>query len=78
MPSTAIRRFHYRPESRELEIVFITGRRYLYANVPLSTVDGFHAASSKGGYFNRHIRDHYSYRELDPVFDRDWRKSRIS
>lgn len=67
MPSTVIRRFDYRPVRRELEITFTTGRRYLYSDVPGKAVEEFRAASSKGVYFNRHIRDHYRYRELDPV-----------
>lgn len=64
MPSTVIRRFDYRPERRELEITFTTGRRYLYSDVPEQAVDQFRAAFSKGAHFNRCIRDHYPYREL--------------
>ena len=64
MPSTVIRHFTYRPETRELEVLFVTGRRYLYADVPPGEVESFRAAYSKGSYFNRHIRDRYRYREL--------------
>lgn len=64
MPSTVIRRFDYRPEARELEILFTTGRRYVYSDVPEKEVERFRVAFSKGVYFNRHIRDHYAYREL--------------
>lgn len=64
MPSTVIRRFEYRPEARELEIIFTTGRRYLYSDVPEETVRQFRSAYSKGVYFNRHIRDSYHYREV--------------
>ena len=64
MPSTVIRRFDYRPETRELLIIFTTGRRYLYSDVPEEEVRGFRSAFSKGAYFNRRIRDHYCYREL--------------
>jgi hypothetical protein len=67
MPSTVIRRFHYHPDARELEIIFTTGRRYLYSDVPQEAVDEFRAAFSKGVHFNRHIRDRYDCRELDPV-----------
>ena len=67
MPSTVIRRFHYRPDSRELEIIFTTGRRYLYSDVPQEAVDDFRAAFSKGVHFNRFIRDRYAFRELDPI-----------
>lgn len=65
MPSTAIRSFRYRPEKRELEVTFITGRRYVYADVPTGTVEGFRAASSKGTFFNAQIRNRFGYRELE-------------
>ena len=64
MPSTVIKRFDYRPGAQELEVLFVTGRRYLYANVPPEAVDAFRAAFSKGSHFNRHIRDKYPCREL--------------
>jgi hypothetical protein len=64
MPSTVIKRFDYRPNSGELEILFVTGRRYVYSGVPAEEVDALKAAFSKGTYFNRHIRDHYAYREM--------------
>lgn len=67
MPSTVIRRFDYRPETRELEVVFTTGRRYLYSNVPEQAVSRFRAAFSKGVHFNRYIRDRYPCRRLDAV-----------
>ena len=64
MPSTVIKHFDYRPQARELDILFVTGRRYLYADVPPAAAEAFRAAFSKGSYFNRHIRDRYACREL--------------
>jgi hypothetical protein len=64
MPSTVIRRFDYRPETRELEVLFVTGRRYLYADVPPEEAEAFRAAFARGVHFNRHIRDRYPCREL--------------
>ena len=64
MPSTVIRRFEYRPESRELEVLFVTGRRYVYAEVPLEEAEAFRAAFAKGVHFNRFIRDRFAHREL--------------
>lgn len=66
MPSTVIRRFEYRPEARELEILFTTGRRYVYFDVPQEAVDDFRSAFAKGVHFNRYIRDRFTCRELDP------------
>jgi hypothetical protein len=67
MPSTVIRRFHYRPKIQELEIVFTTGRRYVYSAVPQQAADDFRAAFAKGVHFNRYIRDCYVCRELEPL-----------
>jgi hypothetical protein len=67
MPSTVIRRFMYVPETRELTIEFVTGRRYIYSDVPKVDVDEFRAAFSKGEHFNRHIRNSYPCRELTPA-----------
>jgi len=64
MPSTVIKRFEYRPETRELEVLFVTGRRYLYADVPVEEAEAFRSAFAKGVYFNRHIRDRYAHHEL--------------
>ena len=67
MPSSVIRRFIYVPESRELTVEFVSGRRYVYSRVPAEDVDAFRAAFSKGSHFNRHIRDHFVCRELAPA-----------
>ena len=67
MPSTVIRRYHYHPARRELEIIFVSGRRYLYSDVPEEAMQNFRAAFSKGSHFNRYIRDCYPCREIDPV-----------
>lgn len=67
MPSTIIRAFDYRSESRELEVLFTTGRRYLYRDVPPQAAEAFRAAFSKGRHFNARIRNHYPYKELEPA-----------
>lgn len=67
MPSTVIRRFDYRAETRELEIQFTTGRRYLYSGVPEEAARQFRGAFAKGVHFNRYIRDRFPFRELDPI-----------
>ena len=67
MPSTVIRRFDYRDDRRELWIEFVTGRAYIYSNVPASVVQALRAAPSKGRYFNAHIRDHFAFREVTEV-----------
>jgi hypothetical protein len=64
MPSTVIRSFGYTPDNRELEVTFVTGRRYVYSEVPSDVAKGLRAAFSKGSYFNRRIRDRYLCREI--------------
>jgi hypothetical protein len=64
MPSTAIRHFNYDAERELLMIEFITGRRYLYAGVPADVHEAMRRAISKGGFFNRRIRDRYPFAEL--------------
>ena len=68
MPSTAIRSFSYDEQRRQLQVTFVTGRRYLYSGVPGEEAERFRAAFSKGRYFNAHIR-HYPCRQLEPATD---------
>jgi hypothetical protein len=64
MPSTVIRAVEYRPESGELEVLFTTGRRYVYRDVPPEAAEAFRAARIKGVHFNRRIRGRYRFSEL--------------
>jgi hypothetical protein len=64
MPSTVISRFVHDPDTGDLIVEFTTGRVYVYAHMPTDEVAAFRAAFSKGSYFNHHIRDHYSFREI--------------
>ena len=64
MPSTVIRKFDYRPNERELIVHFVSGRRYVYLDVPESEVEAMRSAFSKGRHFNLHIRDRYRFRDL--------------
>ena len=68
MPSTVIRAFDYRPDERQLEILFTTGRRSLYHDVPPEAAQALRSAFSKGRHFNTRIRDRYRYTELtEPI-----------
>ncbi len=64
MPSTVIRRFDYSPQRRELVVEFVTGRRYVFLDVPEEEVAEMRSAFAKGRYFNAHIRDRYAAREI--------------
>jgi hypothetical protein len=66
MPSTAIRNLFYVPKKHELWVTFVSGRRYVYADVPADVFDAFKAAESRGAFFNHEIRDCYEFREIAP------------
>ena len=61
MPSTAIRDFHYDAAEHRLDVQFVSGRRYSYFDVPEQLAAEMTRASSKGGFFNRSIRDRYRF-----------------
>jgi lysyl-tRNA synthetase class 2 len=61
MPSSVIRSFDYDPEERRLDILFVTGRRYSYHDVPARIVAAMRAAGSKGRFFNTRIRDQFAF-----------------
>ena len=61
MPSSVIRSCHYDPVDRHLDLVFLSGRRYRYHDVPEVTYDSMRRAFSKGEYFNAHIRQQFRY-----------------
>jgi hypothetical protein len=64
MPSAVIRAFKYDEESQTLLIVFQSGRRYEYLDVPAELVKELRGAFAKGEFFNQRIRSRYGYREL--------------
>jgi len=64
MPSTVIRRFVYDPAARELWIEFVTGRRYVYKEVPETVAEALRSAFAKGIYFNSRIRDKFKSRDV--------------
>jgi hypothetical protein len=63
MPSTVIRSILYRPEARELEVLFTTGRSYVFHDVPPEAAEDFRAARIKGRHFNARIRGRYRFSE---------------
>ena len=66
MPSTVIRSIDYRAETRELDVLFTTGRRYLFHDVPPEAAEAFRRARIKGRHFNSRIRGCYRFSEALP------------
>ena len=61
MPSSVIRSFDYDAAAHRLDIRFVSGRLYSYLDVPEGVADAMRRATSKGGFFNRRIRDRYRF-----------------
>jgi hypothetical protein len=66
MPSTVIQSFEYDAAKRELLMVFRSGRRYVYEDVPEDIYEALRRSFSKGEFFNEHIREQFSFRRADP------------
>ena len=62
--SSVIRGAWYLPERRQLDLLFTSGRRYVYSEVPLAVATGFAEAESKGRFYNREIRNRFPCREV--------------
>jgi KTSC domain len=61
MPSTVIRSFRYDALTRDLFILFQSGRAYVYKDVPAEIFAAMKASFSKGEFFNAHIRDRFRF-----------------
>jgi len=64
MSSSVIRTIFYDPAARRMLVIFVTGRKYMYEDVPPEVHAAFQAAPSKGQFFNAEIRDRYAFHEL--------------
>jgi hypothetical protein len=54
----------YDASRRQLRVSFRSGERYLYFQVPASCYRELLEADSKGAFFNRHIRNRFSFQHL--------------
>lgn len=57
--SSAIRAVGYDTNTARMRIAFVEGQTYDFCRVPQKVFDGLLHASSKGSYYNVHIRDRY-------------------
>jgi lysyl-tRNA synthetase class 2 len=62
--SECVRNIQYNELSETLTVEFQARGTYQYFNVPISEAAGFISSSSKGTYFNLHIRDRYNYERV--------------
>lgn len=64
MPSTVIKQFKYDAASKQMQVVFTTGKIYVYKEVPEQLYNDMQKAFSKGEFFNLHIRNHFEFDKL--------------
>ena len=64
MPSTVIQRYAYDHSTGELWVEFVSGRRYVYSEVPDTVAAALGSAFAKGVYFNTRIRDRFPHRDV--------------
>ena len=57
--SSAIRAVGYNQSTNRMRITFEQGNSYDFCGVPIHVYDSLMRASSKGGFYNDHIRDRY-------------------
>ena len=57
--SSAIVAAGYDPQTKQMKITFMQGHTYDFCGVPQHVFDGLIQATSKGTYYNEHIRDRY-------------------
>ena len=68
LDSEALAYVRYDAKARTLFAAFRGRKRrnYVYENVPAAEYEALMTAESKGAWFNAHIRDRYSFREIAP------------
>lgn len=64
MPSSVIANFYYDKVKAALRVIFTTGAVYEYLNVPEVEYLGMSNSFSKGIYFNRHIKNRFSFKKI--------------
>ncbi len=62
--SSALRSVGYDREARVLEVQFVSGTVYRYADVPADVHEALMSAPSHGRYFHQAVRDRFAYRRV--------------
>jgi hypothetical protein len=64
--SSALERVSYDDKAHTLRATFReSGRTYVYEDVPQAIYDRLLFADSMGSYFNAHVRDRFSFHEVN-------------
>ena len=64
MPSSVIASFHYDKNNSKLEVIFVSGVKYIYSDVPINIYEAMKVSRSKGIYFNQKIKEKYAFERI--------------
>lgn len=64
MPSTVISKTHYNGEKSILRINFLSGAIYEYFKVPEILYHKMNAATSKGRFLNKYIKEKFTFKRV--------------
>ncbi|MDM1554165.1 KTSC domain-containing protein [Chryseobacterium indologenes] len=64
MPSSVVHHFIYFPETEILRVIYQSGAVYDYFKVPLTIVENFSKASSRGKFLNKVIKPGFRYKKV--------------
>jgi hypothetical protein len=64
MRSSVISGAWYMPDRKELSLLFVSGRRYIYSEVPAAIAERSAEAASKGRFYNSEIRNCFPCRSV--------------
>jgi hypothetical protein len=64
MPSSVIGTYYYNEKEKTLTIIFTSGNKYQYQDVPERIYRNLQSSSSKGIFFNREIKGIYSFKKI--------------
>ena len=63
--SSMILGVRYDEKSHDLEVIFRTGEKYLYRNVPPFEYEGLMRAKSQGQYMHKRILGRFDFERMD-------------
>jgi KTSC domain len=64
MPSSVVSAIRYYAATSTLRIIFVSGRVYDYKDVPEKVFNAMKTSSSRGIYFNQHIKGYYEFEKV--------------
>jgi hypothetical protein len=67
LQSTSLSAATYQEQSASLELEFRSGAIYRYIGVSAQVYQELLHSESKGRYFNHHIRNRFTYTQIDPA-----------